>query len=109
MYTRKLKGGKPVNAVRRVPFAPIPQTSNAWKLQQMRVNKSRRNNSKKTAKNANNNYGEVWPVNTSKWQIPVGNINAPDNVYTAFNKPTMTNTERKKYHSAWNAYFNTNK
>ena len=128
MYTRKnkLKGGvKPplwagpaAYHVKpgRPPFAPLPQqvvpapqkrpnaATNAWKLHQMRVNKSEKNK-KKTNNNNNANYGNVWPVNTTKWSIPVGNRNEPDNSMKAFNKPVMTDTERKKYHNAWNTYF----
>ena len=71
----------------------------------MRVNKTYRNQ-KKTINN-NNDYGEVWPVNTRNWSIPVGNKRSlKNNSMKSFNKPVMTNAERKRYHKAWNSYFN---
>ena len=95
----------------RPPLAPLAQpnrpmnpTPNAWKLQQIQVNKTRRNNAKK-APNNNNNYGEVWPVNTSKWTTPVGNASETGNSMTAFNKPALSKAERNKYHKAWETYF----
>lgn len=94
--------GIPTTAPQKV----IKPTLNAWKLHQMRLNKTRRNE-QKTSNNSNNSYGEVWPVNTSKWNIPVGNKKTNKNrSMKEFNKPTLTNAERKKYHTAWNAYFN---
>lgn len=95
------------------PGVPAPHkakntTTNAWKLHQMRLNKTARN--EKKAANNNNYYGEVWPVNTSKWNIPIGNNKSvKNNAMKAFNKPALTNAERKKYHTAWNTYFNKNK
>ena len=95
----------------RPPLAPLAQphkvmnpTSNAWKRQQIQVNKTRRNNAKKVPNN-NNNYDEVWPINTSKWNTPVGNAAEPGNSMKAFNKPALTKAERNKYHKAWEIYF----
>ena len=86
------------------PHRPMNPTTNAWKRQQIQVNKTRRNNAKKVPNN-NNNYGEVWPVNTAKWTTPVGNSAEPGNSMSAFNKPALTKAERNKYHKAWEIYF----
>ena len=114
MYTRKLKrGGRPPlwagpaaylpKMAPRSPFTPLPQAKatpvNTKTNKSVKTGKNSKNSKKETRHNTNNNsnYGNVWPVNTSKWNTPVGNRNAPVNVYATFNKAATVQTGPTNY------------